>query len=407
MPPETSITPPLAGWVPYSDYDSRRDLWVPGSAAANPAPIAWEACDGSLRPTGIDCRQMKTDWPAPTTGGSPGGALQGDVEADGTVELLVERASGTAITNLVAAADGPVHFAVYQPSSRPCTVLPQDITKTKFAYLVLDDFAGGSVSEKGGGAIAGDFVDGQRRILHFAEDATAKPHQLSVGPDGIVDVPIPPTVDLYSWTSTGAVPDSTIWGPVQEPGWQIVFAKPAGSSLFFETESGPLSKIKVGAMRAAVHDLISNAGDPTPSSAGLGTDGKDMGWVEGSGALDGGIYPTVALYTAPYTESATTLAASKRRVRSASGAALGGTQTIVSCGYAVHTNGGGLSLVRLSDGVSWQLPADSIATQWNWQTPVALTCSELFAAVNIPLPKPHLGLVRVELASLGSGIPAD
>ncbi|MGH7286293.1 MAG: hypothetical protein ACRELY_32650, partial [Polyangiaceae bacterium] len=160
----------------------------------------------------------------------------------------------------------------------------------------------------------------------------------------------------------------------------------------------------------SVEDFIAYgaSGDFSHAAGDFATDGTDMMWTEGTGGVDGGLYSTVSLYTAPYTSDPATAISSKRRLRSEIPNGLCVSKSVVGCGYAVRYAGGtGLRVVRLSDGVSWLLTANGDANAWNWEEPVALTCTELFASVNIPDPKPHLGLARVRLDSLGPGIPPD
>jgi hypothetical protein len=81
---------------------------------------------------------------------------------------------------------------------------------------------------------------------------------------------------------------------------------------------------------------------------------------------------------------------------------------VVGCGYAARAAGYGTRVTRLADGVSWVLPGDP-SQGWYWTTPVALSCSELFATVGVRSDGgyPLTTIARIRLDSLGSGTPPD
>ena len=64
--------------------------------------------------------------------------------------------------------------------------------------------------------------------------------------------------------------------------------------------------------------------------------------------------------------------------------------------------------MRLSDGAWWLLPG-TLNAPWQWEIPVALTCSELFAKVWFQSQSDAgftgFGYARVRLDSLGPGSP--
>jgi hypothetical protein len=88
---------------------------------------------------------------------------------------------------------------------------------------------------------------------------------------------------------------------------------------------------------------------------------------------------------------------------------------VVGCGHAalsseLRVNGVlqyGITVIRLSDGVAWQLPTAANGAQlpWSWEAPLAITCDELFAVVAPPPTRPEVNVARLPLASLGPGLP--
>jgi hypothetical protein len=123
-------------------------------------------------------------------------------------------------------------------------------------------------------------------------------------------------------------------------------------------------------------------------------------------------YPTRAIYTAPFTTVPGDLA--PKRLRSWAPTVIWNSYPpAVGCGYAVffHPRPGNgtdpsgifreLLLVRLKDGRSWTLDAATpFVVDTAWDVPLAVTCSEIFAAVGF-------NIRRVRIDSLGDGTPPD
>ena len=144
-----------------------------------------------------------------------------------------------------------------------------------------------------------------------------------------------------------------------------------------------------------------------------------MVWEYSFGRDAGGItFPSNAVVKSAYTTDAAGIAATRLR---SDGNEYGTSPYIVGCGYAVHStndafmvDGGvpdqlGLLLVRLSDGYSWTLMGYNTGP-WVWIEPLALTCTELFATVQLrpgDASQAHAEIVRVRLDSLGSGMPPN
>jgi hypothetical protein len=130
----------------------------------------------------------------------------------------------------------------------------------------------------------------------------------------------------------------------------------------------------------------------------LGTDGKDLVWIEASGrTTDTGPFDTYTIMTAPYTTEPGSVVS--RRLRTEQGPDFDVVYFQVGCGYAARSNGEHIRVVRLSDGQSWVL-TNALTDPWGWTEPLAVTCTELFATVrNSGVTR----LARVRLDSLGPG----
>jgi hypothetical protein len=147
----------------------------------------------------------------------------------------------------------------------------------------------------------------------------------------------------------------------------------------------------------------------------MATDGNDIVWLEGSGRDDlTKAFPVTTLMTSPFATDAASL--HPRRLRSAQSYSFGvADMTVVGCGYVAYPaqltdRGVGTFVVRLADGVGWFLPYDAVGSSstWKWARALALTCSELFATVEVGDESSHeIAIVRVRLDSLGPGIPPD
>lgn len=163
--------------------------------------------------------------------------------------------------------------------------------------------------------------------------------------------------------------------------------------------------------------------DPDPvhkAYFSFATDGVDMVWTEGTASLPedpsyDNIYlpfPRRDIMTAPYQVDPPPKG---KRLRS--DRVTGHRPFAVGCGRAAHVTSEGqstLQIVRLSDGVSWEIKGDlpnaPLASRWTWIDQIGLTCDEIFfGAVGPPT---ELGVVRgtivkIKLSSLGPGIPPD
>ncbi len=193
-----------------------------------------------------------------------------------------------------------------------------------------------------------------------------------------------------------------------------------GDDVFWQTGSTTYPRIRVNPAGAGQHELLSYGDDTTRGATDLGTDGTTMVWVEGANRTNStSVFTDVAIYQAPYSTDAATLAATKHIVRTGlSGYPFGVSPFVVNCGYALRleslpeTDGGfrvGLILVRLSDGAGWFF-GDMSPSVFRWREALMLTCDEMFALVESRSDggPPHFNVARMRLDSLGSpDLPPD
>ena len=111
--------------------------------------------------------------------------------------------------------------------------------------------------------------------------------------------------------------------------------------------------------------------------------------------------------TDPYTTDPASVTARRLRSYPYTGG-VGAVPALVGCGYAVHDRILASTLVRLSDGTTWTIPADVVPSGVQWAKPIAVTCDEVFGLGYLPAnPSRPSTLVRVRIDSLGPGSPAD
>ncbi len=396
------ISPPSAvpsGWTQWSGYDPCCGFFVPATSAALPPPIAWTSCDSSVQPPGLRCRQMVANWGPPGSDPQPFGVgTASSVAADGTVMLAAERhvdvGGQTASFELVAEADGPVRQAMIWTLPTKCWAQIRSIQDGKVIYGVYEN--GG---ETGGGAFGGA-VDSlyPTSFIKFADKLT---HDYSAGTLGVVD---DATMTLYAWQSTLTASAVLRWSGDQGLLDNHVFQ--AGPSVFWSASTLAIQKEDIWTPDGGSADLIGFGSDTSQGAVDLGTDGHDLVFLYGSGRTDpSGAFPQVAIMTAPFSTDPGQI--HPRRLRSESATGFGVLPFKVGCGYAARALSNGIRVVRLSDGVSWVLPGGQ-GVAWQWTEPVAVTCNELFATVGIARDGSSIsGYARIELNSLGPGLPPD
>jgi hypothetical protein len=397
MSPTPAAVP--AGWVRWSAYDPCCGFYVPASAAVLPPPIQWVQCDGAAA-AGLSCRQMSANWIGSTNARFPFGlSVVSWVRPDGAVILGAERdidLGGGEIGAfvMIAEADGPVHQALLWTLPKRCSALVESIQDEKTVYVVYENN-----TDIGGGAFGGDISDLYPTSVWRFRDTVA--HEYSAGLAGVID---DATMTLYGWAPQLS-PVAILRGSVDRGLLDNhVFA--SGRAIFWSASTLADQEEHVWMPGAGSARLLGFGSDSSQGAGDLGTDGRDLVWLYGSGrAGPAGAFPKVSIMTAPFATDARDV--QDRRLRSELSSGFGVVPFKVGCGFAARALASGIRVVRLSDGVSWMLPAGGTLA-WQWEEPVAVTCTELFAKVAVS----HggvatTGYARVRLDSLGAGIPPD
>lgn len=396
-----------AGWREFTDWSCDCRFYIPQTKAALPAPIVWEAC-GSGSPPGLTCRKMAVDWT--TTDPSPiGGSPKAEVDASGRVTMRFTRFNGYAAEPwqlwMVADADGPVLSALMSvngASKAGCTLWDfSEMREGRVAYLVTGHDSNGDFrTSMHHGAIGGPIDDLVPTVLVHHVDTFDYAFYASsqwlgqLGPGSQMKV--------ASWAAPASfqVIASASLDPSGIPPAALSLR---GGDAFWLTGSLSERGIMAWTKAAGAAALARWPGDETRGAWDFGTDGKDMVWEMGEDRPVGSSpltpFPKRSVMTSPYTTSPSQL--KTRRLRSDPGTG-GVAPYAVGCGYAAHTDGNhGLFVVRLLDGVAWNLAPEA---GWWWSSAITLSCSEVFAVVIVGATG-HI--VRVRLDSLGTGLPPD
>jgi hypothetical protein len=412
--PSPALVP--EGWVAYDDYDPDCGFYIPSRPELLPEPIRWRPCAESLGdagvpgPEGVVCQRMVTDW-TPGTSGMHILTSDARVSPDGNVTFAQRRFVGKSIYELVVTADGPVQNALLWAGG--CRTGLATIHGRHVLYRIYDhrhdpdDYSGGLIGWESGQEKPRVLIEkGHKPSSVFS-------HQYSVGDTLFVENVGPDRVfDLATTNPVATISNGSDDGDLLYARYRF-----QGDDLFWIGESSTRAVVKTWTRQAGPRTLVGHGADPTRASNGFGTDGVDMVWMEASGRPDPNtlIYSNYETWTAKYTTNPQTLEATKRRVRSEP-AAYYGADEVVGCGYAAHKINVksseptwphlGIRLVRLADGVSWELLPNTELQFYmlTFDSPLAITCEELFigtAAGSEP------GLVRIRIDSLGPGIQPD
>ncbi len=187
---------------------------------------------------------------------------------------------------------------------------------------------------------------------------------------------------LRSWDNPDA---STFLGPTDEGPPSAIF--PQHDAIFWSSGYASPMKHKVWTADAGSRDFLSFGTDAARGAADLGTDGKDMVWVEGAGRPNASErFTTVTARTAPFTSDPTLIV--PRTLRSdLSAYGVAGSDFVVGCGYAARNansfllaDGGtttALQFIRLADGHDAHR-VNPTGAGWQWTQVLAITCDEVF-----------------------------
>jgi hypothetical protein len=364
-----------AGWEPYVGWSPDCPLFVPGKAGQMPPPIEWEPCPDPV-PKQLACRRMKIAWGGYLTP-YPSFALDTDSGAP-LLQFTRMRVGANAHVSgfwLVAAIDGPVRTAFFQPnSSTECQFTERDLSDNRYVFGALT---------RSGPAGAGGVRALEEGVLAGGIDAPTPTTVLKLAADEGLTSSWYMSSDwivqgkgfrkAWSWDLQTT---RMVYDPASDPdGLPGMTPTVRGKHVFVQV--GNLARCGVMAWTedVGIRPLLRWYGDSTHGAGNFGTDGKDMVWTYGQGPnACFNDQPTPEVWAGPYTLDAAELSAKAKRLRSDyRGMAPRHSAYAVGFGYAARAVssipaphvGNGLFIVRLSDGVSWvQIPGSN--GLWAW-----------------------------------------
>jgi hypothetical protein len=394
-------------WRRFLEWSPDCPLWLPPAADELPAPIRWEPCAADL-PGRPSCRQLVIDW---NHQGNPGIALSPSLSVDGGVARLfltrvavVDRGGPSSYLEwIVGEVDGPLGFAMRQAIDGRwrCVATEQQLREGRFGIRLRGDGRGPGLRSDVDALLLGRV--GQLRPAVVLRDTTPATASWSVGARWLVRGAAPsrelflhsPDLNARLLHSTAGDPDrlAPVGGMPLVVGDDLVYevAGSGGHALMaYDPERGP-------------HALVRH-GDASRGDGNAGTDGKHLVWTRGEGGRPGEVHPRRSILAADYTTDPRALR--PRRLRSDPNPVLGAgpMRFAVGCGFAGRNASPprDLLLVRLADGVSWQLAGSA---DWSWGQLLGFTCEEAFATVFSKTQ--GVSIARVRLDSLGPGLAPD
>ncbi len=383
LPPRPAHVPD--GWRLYEGYDPCCGFYIPTKSEQLPPALQWESCGPELYPGEVACQRVALDRNNPADYLSP--QISSTVATDGALLFQVSRFTRPFVWRLIIEASGRVRHAFLETDSNRCTLGGGYLWRDHYV-LSLNEY----LSSELGGFVAGDL--GSLTPTFAKRHTDLLSHSLYTGPFGIVDTAARPEILLYPWADLAA--PKTLW--VRDDGLnhaKFVFTE---NATFWTASSYQAVKVKIWTPDGRVRDLVAFPEDAARGAGAMGTDGRDMVWLEGPPRPpgDGGL-DTYAIMAARYTTDSSQVQAQERRLRSEIGSAMGAERFEVGCGFAARSRHDGLRIVRIADGHSWFLPSKG---RWNWQRVQHVGCDEVFVRV---MDGPRAELVRVRLDSLGPG----
>ena len=405
------------GWERFDDYDKSCGFYIPSAREYLPKGLEWEPCKilmgdaGAPGPPGMVCERMVTGWEPLPNGQHLQDYNPATLGADGKLRFLIRRFVKDNVVDLIADADGgAVHQALLQTlQPRRCLAFQPSLSRTHVIYGIVDDFKASGA----GGAIGGK-IDELRPTVYrpygYLLGATLFPSFRAGDGVFVEDLNLD---EVEAFDGGGLI--ATLPSQAEDIGASYTMHQFSGKDLFFVAASSKRVTIKSWTAVGGIKTLIGKDNDATRSSIGFATDGVDMVWLEASereGTSQ--IYAKQDTWTAKYTTDPDVLAATKRRVRATT--IEYGNVYKVGCGYAAVSafttspwGQSGVRVIRLSDGVSWDVIDNSEAQllQWHLSLPLAVTCDEVFVAGSTwrGTGSRHNEIMRIRIDSLGPGIP--
>ena len=299
------------GWELERTYDKYCGFYVPKTKDKLPPPIRWEPCPATAAPAGADCRLMANDE-VPGDKSSPAGAEVGLVKLDGSVVLGAYRSVQPGwIYQFIADADGPVHTAYLLTDPKSCLLATPSLEEARYTLRIFEHS-----SSSGGGFVAGDWALGSlgpRIAVHLSASSSHTPY---ASPFAILDLTSGFTFDQYSWANGSRLP--SLWSAAQDSGLQQGIPVFANGAAFWPSSTLRYHKVKVYTSSTGVRDLLSAGMVTTRGYGDLGTDGKDMVWIDAQGrTTDTGPFDTYTITTAPFAADPTQVVPRRLRTEKA------------------------------------------------------------------------------------------
>ena len=187
---------------------------------------------------------------------------------------------------------------------------------------------------------------------------------------------------------------------------QLLYATAWHDFVTWRASDGVYSGVWAWTPDRGAYRFLTFPGDWSRGVEGFGTDGTQMVWVYGEGkGPRQEPYPKRSIMVAPFARDP--LALAPKRVRSFPSSESIILPSTVGCGYAaIETSASSVLVVRLNDGVSWEIraPTADAGKSWHFTGAFAITCDEVFVGGGVA---PAMNIARVRLDALGPGTPPD
>ena len=380
------------GWRPFDEYRPCSGLYVPTTPEGLPASPVWESCGADVDPPLAGCERIAVD---PTSTGWTATDVSGD--GNGGILVLTSREFTTYQVFLVADIAGKVYSAIMASDMGRYALtyeLLQSINGARWLMNVVD-----MLGKRTDGFVGGTTADVSPRIT-WKQDVGENGEV--IGPPGIMHMTNNAQLELLDFNDPSKKLVDIIT-PAQDNELLNSFPMFHGDSLFWFGNSGRMAAQRRWDADTGPVDFI-NYNDPDHGAGDLGTDGKDMVWIEAHGpALYNSFWTTADYWTSPYVKDRKDL--NPRRLRSEIPNILAGDHVKVGCGRGSLNNGLGLRVVDLTTGGSWFLPSASKKTGWTWVQPLLLTCDYLYGRVSYR--GQHITIARFPFTALGPATPPD
>lgn len=376
------------GWVPWDAFAGCSGMYVPTKESDLPAPFEWEACDSQVVPQLAGCRQVKA-----RAGDVPGTRYDAALDSNAKVLIIQTAGAGTPVaahTERIGEADGPMRSAVMSTFGSLGYITNDALLQSLFPPFWIATVTSFAISETVG--YVGGRIDTVAPTVAGNYESTFSSHGFIVGPHGILHGPNGALFELLDFDTGARIEDITTGS--QDEGLGQSFPWFFGDSLAWGASSGRVSVVRRWDFGTpGPKNFIDYRPDPDHAAGNLGSDGKDMVWLEGHGPqISNAFWTTGDVWTSPY--AATKADLKPRRLRSEIPNTVGLTPARVGCGIAGLNNGLGARIIRLSDGYSTFLKVD---VDWVWSEVLVITCNEIFLRGSYK----GLGrLLRIPVASL-------